>query len=151
MIRVTSSVTDQMWRMGTIKWHSSLLFLRYGCETWPGKCFFKDHPDVTMKMALGYKKSSVHHLILQEISVKFCHNQSMNPWVMTKMSFVRSQWPLTTKIRLANPRVQVIVCVKCEEIPSRCSWDIVFMWAGRLDGKPKNIMSLATAVTRRDA
>ena len=58
-----------------------------------------------------------------------------------KLCFVSSLWPWSSN----HPRVQVNICTKFEEIPSRHSWDIAFT---RMDGQPENIMPLATGCTQ---
>lgn len=46
-----------------------------------------------------------------------------------------------------HPQVQVDVCAKFQEMPSRCYCDIVFTRMGH----PENIMPLATTVTSMEA
>lgn len=50
---------------------------------------------------------------------------------MPKACFVRSQWPLTTRIYSVHPRVQVGIFPRYNEIPPWCSWDIPFTRIGQ--------------------
>lgn len=59
--------------------------------------------------------------------------------------------PLTIKTESIHPWVQVGVCSKIGEIPSRGSWDIAFTRKGWTDEQPENIMPLAETIGGVDA
>lgn len=56
-------------------------------------------------------------------------------WDRYEVTGTLTFWPLTTKVKSARLWVQVNVYAKFEEIPSRRSWDIVFMGMGWTNGK----------------
>ncbi len=62
-------------------------------------------------------------------------------WVMAKTVFCEvTVTSVTIKFLSAHPWIQVNVCAKFGEIPSRRSWDIAFTRIGWTNRQPENIM-----------
>lgn len=97
------------------------------CRKWPKAHFY----------LFIYFYQKIAFLLVKYLDFQFIHESTWRYCAVQKGTDIKSQWPLPfmSKFSSVHCWVQVDHCIKTEEIPSRFSWNFMFIKTGLVDGQ----------------